>query len=170
MTPECTDPTTSSALERWTRLRSLRAPGAGLDSVSSVASSTLRPAMPPPLLIRSTAALAALSCQKPQDEMTPVKSQWCPITIGPEACASRSLVIVRLAVPASAPPPSAVSRKLRRDSFPCFIRVLLIPGTIRSHSLRQAEVTVHDLRLRFQIVRRAVVDDGTLLHQEDARA
>ena len=46
ITPECTEPTMNSALPRWIRLRSLRAPGAGLDSVSSVASSTLRPAMP----------------------------------------------------------------------------------------------------------------------------
>src|SRR6516164_8665187 len=75
ITPECTELTMNSALPRWIRLRSLRAPGAGLDSVSSVASSTLRPAMPPPLLMMSTAALAALSCQTPQDEITPVRSQ-----------------------------------------------------------------------------------------------
>ena len=48
MTPEWTDPMMNSAFRRWTRLRSLRAPLAGFDSVSSVASSTLRPAMPPP--------------------------------------------------------------------------------------------------------------------------
>ena len=52
--------------------------------------------------------------------MTPVKSQWWPITIGPDACANRSLVMVRLATPA-APPASAVSRKLRRDIFLCLM-------------------------------------------------
>src|SRR3984893_7580104 len=109
ITPECTEPTMNSALPRWIRLRSLRAPGAGLDSVSSVVSSTLRPAMPPPLLMMSTAALPALSCQSSHDEMTPVRSQWCPITIGPDACANRFLVIVKLAAPARAPPLSAVS-------------------------------------------------------------
>src|SRR6516225_323570 len=103
------------------RLRSLRAPGAGFDSVSSVTSSTLRPEMPPPLLMSSTAALAALSCQYPQDEMTPVRSQWCPITIGPDAWANRSFVRVRLAPVYSAPPPSAVARKLRRDTLRFFI-------------------------------------------------
>jgi len=75
ITPECTEPTMNSAFDRWMRLRSLRAPLAGLDSVSSVASSTLRPAMPPPALTMSTAAFAALSCQKPQDEIAPVRSQ-----------------------------------------------------------------------------------------------
>src|ERR1700731_4940815 len=43
------------------------------------------------------------------------------MTIGPEAWANRSLAIVRLAVPASAPPLRAVSRKLRRGAFLCFI-------------------------------------------------
>src|SRR5882672_1240983 len=102
------------------RLRSLRAPGAGFDSVSSVTSSTLRPAMPPPWLMISTAALAHLSCQKPHDEMTPVRSQWWPITIGPDACANRSLAMVRLAIPA-APPASAVLRKLRREIRLCLM-------------------------------------------------
>jgi hypothetical protein len=63
MIPECTEPTTNSALLRWIRLRSLRAPLAGFDSVSSVANSILRRAMPPLLLMRSTAIFAALSCQ-----------------------------------------------------------------------------------------------------------
>ncbi len=75
ITPECTEPTMNSALLRWIKLRSLRAPGAGFDSVSSVTSSTLRPAMPPPLLMSSIAALAHLSCQNPHDEITPVRSQ-----------------------------------------------------------------------------------------------
>ena len=63
MMPECTEPTTNSALERSIRFLSLRAPLAGFDSVSSVTSSSLRRAIPPPLLIKSTAFLAALSCQ-----------------------------------------------------------------------------------------------------------
>src|SRR6266852_3294223 len=189
MTPECTEPTMNSALPRWIRLRSLRAPGAGLDSVSSVTSSTLRPAMPPPLLITLIAALAHLSCQKPHDEMTPVRSQWCPITIGPEACANRSLVMVRLATPA-APPASAVSRKLRRDNFRCLMlfssrdiiqwrmflsanrcpsRIKSRTGFRRKHTLAgHSQIAMHDLGLRFEVVRGAAVDDGALLHQEHA--
>src|SRR6267142_3800667 len=117
MMPECTEPTTNSALLRWIRLRNLRAPLAGFDSVSSVANSTLRPAIPPPLLMRSTAIFAALSCQYPQDVNTPVRSQWCPITIDADDCANASFMIVRLAVPAAAPPAKAHLRKLRRESF-----------------------------------------------------
>src|SRR5262245_61955128 len=87
------------------------------------------------------------------------------MTIGPDACANRSLVMVRLAVPASAPPASAVSRKLRRDTFLCFMTSLLSDPL-----LGQSDIEMHDLRLRLEIVRLTAVDDGTLLHQEHARA
>ena len=63
MTPECTEPAMNEAPLRWISERSLRAPAAGLDSVSSVTSSSLRPAMPPPSLITLVAASAHLLCQ-----------------------------------------------------------------------------------------------------------
>src|SRR4051812_21705778 len=65
----------------------------------------------------SAAAFAALSCHTPHDEITPVRSQWWPTTIGPDACAKASFMMVRLAVPAAAPPARAHSRKLRRENF-----------------------------------------------------
>src|SRR3546814_19243578 len=66
--PECTEPTMKRASRRWISERSLRAPVAGLDSVSSVTSSTLRPAMPPPHLMISTAFVAHVSCHQSQEE------------------------------------------------------------------------------------------------------
>src|SRR5579859_95174 len=162
MTPEWTEPMMNSALVRWIRFRSLRAPLAGLDSVSSVASSTLRPAIPPSLLIRSTAALAALSCHTPHDDIAPVRSQWCPMTIGPELCANASRMIVRLAVPATAPPASAHSRKLRRETFLAMIRHSLRAVEL----LRQSKIAMHDFRLTLEVMGSAGIDDSALFHHK----
>src|SRR4051812_5567883 len=168
ITPECTEPTTNSVPPRWIRLRILRAPAAGLDSVSSVTSSTLRLAMPPCWLMSSTAFLAAMSCQYPHDEITPVRSQWWPILIGPPDCAKRSFMIVRLAVAATVPPASTVCRKLRRAGLRFSISP---PGLDSGGSLqRQPEVAVQGLGVRFQLGRRAGVHDGAFLHQQYARA
>src|SRR6185369_352021 len=110
----------------------------------------------------STAAFAALSCQNPHDEITPVRSQWCPMTIGPDACAKASFMMVRLAVPAAAPPASAHSRKLRRDNFFAMTAYSFVKAGLSG----QPEITMHDFSLRLQFLRRAGMDDGALLHQK----
>src|SRR5437588_10373790 len=94
----------------------------------------------------STAAFAALSCHTPHDEITPVRSQWWPITIGPDAWAKASFMMVRLAVPAAAPPARARSRKLRRENFLAmvvysFCRGLVI-GIVRDSDARLRSATL----------------------------
>src|SRR5215831_7792885 len=97
------------------------------------------------------------------------------MTSGPDAWANRSLVMVRLAAPASAPPLSAVSRKLRRVTVLCFddrmLDDLMVFSSLemRCSLLRQPEIAMDDLGLGFQLVRGAIVDDCALLHQEHAR-
>src|SRR5919197_4783664 len=100
--------------------------------------------------------------------MPPVRSKWCPMTIGREAGANRSWVIVRFAVPARTPPVSAVPRKLRRVSF-LGVMVFSALRPLRS-MLGQPEIALHDLRPGFQILGGTIVHDGALFHQEHARA
>src|SRR5262245_17605177 len=88
------------------------------------------------------------------------------MTIGPDAWAYRSLVMVRLAVLASAPPASAVSRKLRRE-----IRCVMVFSCIEQQTrlARDPEIAVHDLGLRFEVVGGTIVYDRALFHQKYAR-
>src|SRR5207248_5699463 len=62
------------------------------------------------------------------------------MTIGPEAWANASRMIVRLAVPAAAPPASAHSRKLRRESFFAMtrpsVRAVEVIATIQDNDAR----------------------------------
>src|SRR4051794_14685574 len=88
------------------------------------------------------------------------------MTIGPDACANRSLVMVRLAVLASAPPASAVPRKLRRELRCCMVFSCVEQKFLSS---RHAEIAVHDLGLRFEVVGGTIVYDRALFHQEYAR-
>src|SRR5947207_11899294 len=96
--------------------------------------------------------------------MTPVRSQWWPMTIGPDACAKTSLVRVRLA----APPASAVSRKPRREIFRLVMSLLLF--RMGGSLLRYSEIAMDDFGLRLEVVCRPRMDDGALLHQKHARA
>src|SRR5438270_6707718 len=100
--------------------------------------------------------------------MTPVRSQWWPILIGPPACAKRSFMRLRLAVAATAPPASTVCRKLRRSG----LRVSMSPPGLDSWGSlqRQPEVAMQGLGPRFELARRAGVHDGAFLHQQHARA
>src|SRR6266446_9336927 len=78
--------------------------------------------------------------------------------------------MVRVVVLASAPPASAVFRKLRRDIFLCFMTSSYITVNGLRLLSRQPQISVHDLGVRFEIARGATVDDGALFHQEYARA
>src|SRR5262245_64829739 len=78
--------------------------------------------------------------------------------------------MVRLAVPASAPPLSAVSRKLRRVTVLCFDdRMVFSSLGMRCSLLRQPEIAMDDLGLGLQLMGGTVVDDGALLHEEHTR-
>src|SRR6516162_288901 len=99
--------------------------------------------------------------------MTPVRSQWWPMTRGPDACANRSFAMVRLATPA-VPRASAVSRKLRREMF--FFVILLAPFRLAGILLRYTEIAMDDFRPRLELVRGSGIHDSSLFHQEHAWA
>src|SRR5437764_5855129 len=84
------------------------------------------------------------------------------MTIGPDACAKASFMMVRLAVPAAAPPASAHSRKLRRDNFFAMTAYSFVKAELSG----QSKITVNDFSLRLQFLGCAGMDDGALLHQK----
>src|SRR6516165_5389546 len=88
------------------------------------------------------------------------------MTIGPEACANASRMIVRLAVPTAAPPARAHSRKPRRDSFVAMIKSSFSKSF---ELLRKSEIAMHDFRLGLEFVGCTRMYDGALLHQKHVR-
>src|SRR6266436_1629654 len=85
--------------------------------------------------------------------------------MGPDACAYRSFISVRLAVPAAAPPARAHWRKLRRETF----LAMVVTPCLKLHLLRKSQVTMHNFRLRFQFMRGPRINDGAFLHQKNSR-
>src|SRR5436309_2254534 len=87
------------------------------------------------------------------------------MTIGPAAWANASRMIVRLAVPATAPPARAHSRKLRRESFLAMIRSSV--GALKR--LRQSKITVHDFGLGLELMGSTRMDDSAFFHEKHLR-
>src|SRR5688572_23590191 len=110
-TPVEMTPVTTSTLDCKTSLRKRSTVSFGFDS-SSTTSSTLRPRMPPPALIRSTAHCVPRSPDSPTGAVTPALAASTPIFTGP-ACASAGAGWRGTAAPATAAAPE-IFRNCRR--------------------------------------------------------